>query len=51
LLDGEAPAFMRINTARGVPEGLPRPSVKPPEVARRLMRHLGVDAPWAREIS
>ena len=47
LLQGEAPAFMRISTARGVPEGLPRPSVKPPQVARRLMRHLGVTTPWA----
>ncbi len=46
FLQAEAPAFMRIKTARGVPDDLPRPSVKPPEVVRRLMRHLGVDVPW-----
>ncbi|MCW8926669.1 MAG: phosphonopyruvate decarboxylase [Xanthomonadales bacterium] len=47
LLQAEAPAFLRIKTARGVPEGLPRPSVKPPEVARRLMKCLGVETPWS----
>ena len=30
----------------GVPEGLPRPSVKPANVARRLMKYLGVNTPW-----
>ncbi len=34
--------FMLIETSQGVPEGLPRPSIKPADVARRLMRHLGV---------
>jgi phosphonopyruvate decarboxylase len=48
FLQASAPAFMRIETSRGYPEGLPRPSIKPFEVARRLMRHLDVDAvPWA----
>lgn len=47
LLQAPAPAFIRIKTARGVPDGLPRPSVKPPEVARRLMQHLGIEMPWA----
>jgi len=46
LLPAKAPAFMYIETCKGVPEGLPRPSVKPATVARRLMRHLGVNAPW-----
>jgi phosphonopyruvate decarboxylase len=46
FLRAEAPAFMHVATSRGVPEGLPRPSVKPADVARRLMRHLGVDAAW-----
>ena len=47
FLQADAPAFMSVETGRGVPEGLPRPSVKPAEVARRLMRTLAVDAPWA----
>jgi phosphonopyruvate decarboxylase len=46
LLDASAPAFLCIETRKGVPQGLPRPSVKPAEVARRLMRHLGVDSAW-----
>jgi phosphonopyruvate decarboxylase len=41
-----APAFMYIETGRGVPEGLPRPSLKPAQVARRLMKHLGVHSAW-----
>jgi len=47
FLRAKAPAFMHVETSRGVPEGLPRPSVKPAEVARRLMKHLDVDAAWA----
>ena len=46
FLQAQAPAFMLIKTRRGVPEGLPRPSVKPSEVARRLMQHIGVSAAW-----
>ncbi len=46
FLQAKAPAFMSVVTSRGVPEGLPRPSVKPAEVARRLMEHLGVHAQW-----
>jgi len=46
FLRANAPAFMQVLTRRGVPDGLPRPSVKPADVARRLMRHLGVDAAW-----
>jgi phosphonopyruvate decarboxylase len=42
----KAPAFMHIETSRGVPEGLPRPTVKPASVARRLMGNLGVNSPW-----
>lgn len=47
LLNAEAPAFMLIETCRGVPGGLPRPSVKPADVARRLMNHLGVNTAWS----
>lgn len=46
FLQTKAPAFMHTQTTRGVPEGLPRPSVRPVEVARRLMRQLGVNTPW-----
>jgi phosphonopyruvate decarboxylase len=46
FLQAKAPAFMYIETARGVPGGLPRPSVKPADVARRLMNQLGVNTPW-----
>jgi len=46
LLKLESPAFIHVETDRGVPEGLPRPSVKPADVARRLMQHLGVNTPW-----
>ena len=41
FLQAKAPAFKHVETRRGVPEGLPRPSVKPENVARRLMKHLG----------
>jgi len=46
FLQSKAPAFLLIETSQGVPEGLPRPSVKPADVARRLMRHLGVSTTW-----
>ncbi|MEE4216651.1 MAG: phosphonopyruvate decarboxylase [Xanthomonadales bacterium] len=41
------PSMLHLPTRRGVPEGLPRPDVKPREVKQRLMKHLGVEAPWA----
>jgi phosphonopyruvate decarboxylase len=40
------PALLHLKTRRGVPEGLPRPDVKPRAVKRRLMEHLGIDVPW-----
>ncbi len=46
FLQAKAPAFKHVETCRGVPEGLPRPSVKPVDVARRLMKNLGVNTPW-----
>jgi phosphonopyruvate decarboxylase len=46
FLRSNAPALMLIETSQGVPEGLPRPSIKPADVARRLMRHLGVHTAW-----
>jgi phosphonopyruvate decarboxylase len=46
FLQEKAPAFMHIKTGCGVPDGLPRPSVKPAGVARRLMQHLDVDTAW-----
>ena len=46
FLQSKAPAFLHVETSRGVPEGLPRPSIRPADVARRLMRHLDVSAAW-----
>jgi len=46
FLRAKAPAFKHVETCRGVPEDLPRPSVKPTDVARRLMKNLGVNTPW-----
>ena len=37
-----SPAFLYIQTRQGVPEGLARPTIKPFEVARRLMQHIQV---------
>ena len=46
LRDAEARAghgarFVRIVTRRGTPDGLPRPTITPPDVKTRLMRHIG----------
>jgi len=46
FLEAKGPAFMCVETRQGVPEGLPRPSVKPADTARRLMHHMGVKANW-----
>lgn len=46
FMRANAPAFMYMETSRGVPSDLPRPSIKPADVARRLMRHMGVDMAW-----
>ena len=46
FLQARAPAFMYSETSEGVSAGLPRPSIKPAEVARRLMKHLAVNKPW-----
>ena len=40
FLESDAPAFMHMRTQRGVPDGLPRPAVKPVDVARRLIGHM-----------
>lgn len=36
----QAPAFMHVHTQRGVADDLPRPAIKPSDVARRLMQHM-----------
>ena len=46
FLKAKGPAFMRIETRQGVPGGLPRPSIKPVDTARRLMQHMGAKANW-----
>jgi phosphonopyruvate decarboxylase len=42
----DGPALLQLRIRRGVPEGLPRPDLRPREVKQRLMRHLGIDVPW-----
>ena len=46
FLRAKSPALMLVSTRQGVPEGLPRPSIKPASVARRLMKYLGVSTRW-----
>ena len=46
----EGPELLQLKTRTGVPEGLPRPTVKPVDVKSRLMNHLGVDVPWANTL-
>jgi len=46
FLSMQAPALMCVETSRGVPDNLPRPSIKPVELARRLMLQLGVEVAW-----
>ena len=44
LLDNGAPAFMHIQTECGVPDDLPRPAIKPVDVAHRLIEHMDMGA-------
>jgi phosphonopyruvate decarboxylase len=44
LLSSKAPAFMYINTQPGVPGDLPRPAIKPVEVAHRLMQNMAANS-------
>lgn len=39
------PRFVHLKTRPGVPSGLPRPSITPVQVARRLMEHVGAGRP------
>ncbi|ACC72952.1 phosphonopyruvate decarboxylase [Paraburkholderia phymatum] len=43
LLDG--PRFVRVAIRRGTPDGLPRPTITPPDVKTRLMRHIAMGGP------
>ena len=36
----EGPRFVRLAIRRGTPDGLPRPTITPPDVKTRLMRHI-----------
>lgn len=44
FLHAEAPAFMHLQTARGVPDRLARPKIRPVDVARRLISQMAVDS-------
>ena len=37
----DGPRFVRLLIRRGTPDGLPRPTISPPDVKTRLMRHIG----------
>jgi phosphonopyruvate decarboxylase len=37
----EGTRFVRLTIRRGTPDGLPRPTITPPDVKARLMRHIG----------
>ncbi|MEX3918930.1 phosphonopyruvate decarboxylase [Paraburkholderia sp. BR10872] len=39
--DVEGTRFVRLTIRRGTPDGLPRPTITPPDVKTRLMRHIG----------
>ncbi|HXZ08977.1 MAG TPA: thiamine pyrophosphate-dependent enzyme, partial [Paraburkholderia sp.] len=38
----DGPRFVRLSIKRGTPDGLPRPTITPPDVKTRLMRHIGI---------
>jgi len=40
----DGPRFVRLAIRRGTPDGLPRPTITPPDVKIRLMRHIGAIA-------
>lgn len=42
--DVDGPRFVRLAIRRGTPDGLPRPTITPPDVKARLMRHIGAIA-------
>ena len=44
FLEESAPAFMHIQTDKGVPDDLPRPAIKPVDVARRLINHMSMSS-------
>jgi phosphonopyruvate decarboxylase len=44
----DGPRFVRLAISRGTPDGLPRPTITPPDVKTRLMRHIGALAPQGR---
>jgi len=46
-LQTASPSMLYVETLPGVPGGLPRPSIRPFEVARRLVALLGTDPAWA----
>jgi len=41
------PEFLQLHIRKGVPEGLPRPDIRPDKVCRRLMEHLKIVTPWS----
>jgi phosphonopyruvate decarboxylase len=47
LDSAKGPSMLHLKIRSGVPDGLPRPNVKPRVVKSRLMQHLGTESAWA----
>jgi len=43
----QGPGFMQMHILKGAPDHLPRPDLKPDQVCRRLMAHLGIATNWS----
>lgn len=49
LETGQGPSLLQLKIRPGVPAALARPDVGPRDVKQRLMKHLGVEAPWSSQ--
>jgi phosphonopyruvate decarboxylase len=47
LASRQGPELLHMHIRSGAPDPLPRPDLKPGEVCRRLMAHLGISTPWS----
>jgi phosphonopyruvate decarboxylase len=46
LAHRSGPVFLHCPIKKGAPKDLPRPTQRPDEVCRRLMKHLGINTAW-----
>ena len=49
MQETSGPALLHFHIRAGVPENLPRPTIRPLEVRRRLMAHLGIATSWSEK--